>query len=332
MAGRRIDYLNETELQQYRSRSEKAINGINLLLDNLHLISNKGNIVEKYRTIAQYIGLIQDGNSHYNYFIPLNQNIVFMLRFSNHNNENEELYNIHEKKGRPDVRYVIFFQGNEFDLLFNGGFCEAKQCVYNYPINEFDKDENIVSFLSILHTLFTNGKGAFGGMEEKPRLSNGDVFSQWNRTIDKNTGMKESKTHKNMKKETIKMNETQLRNMIAESVKKVLKESSQEDLYHIIANLEADIKTVISNTDSSSSQAFGSPDEKFKMIVNSLTHIDSNLSMKAESTFNKLLGVISELQDLRISLKTLGAKDSYWGHDFNTSSPDGTVSLSNYRH
>ena len=35
---------------------------------------------------------------------------------------------------------------------------------------------------------------------------------------------KESKTHNNMKKQTIKLNETQLRKMIAESVKKILKE------------------------------------------------------------------------------------------------------------
>ena len=40
--------------------------------------------------------------------------------------------------------------------------------------------------------------------------------------------IEESKTNKNMKKNTIKLNESQLRQIVAESVKKVLKESSEE--------------------------------------------------------------------------------------------------------
>ncbi len=66
------------------------------------------------------------------------------------------------------------------------------------------------------------------------------------------------------------------------------------------------------------------------MISNGLSHIDMNLSKQAETTFSKLLEVMSELQNLRINLKTLGAKDSYWGHNFQRETPHGTVGLSNY--
>ncbi len=102
----------------------------------------------------------------------------------------------------------------------------------------------------------------------------------------------------------------------------------QEELYKIFCNLESGIKTVIHNTDSTSSQAFGSPAEKLKAIVNGLSHVDKGLQKNAASTFDKLLDVISELCDIRINLKTMGAKDSYWGHNFKTT--NGTVGLSNY--
>jgi hypothetical protein len=135
-------------------------------------------------------------------------------------------------------------------------------------------------------------------------------------------------------KQIIKLRESDLHRIVKESVKKIIKEGSdidtQERLYHTIANLEADLKTVISNTDSSSNQAFNSPDEKLLMISNALSHIDMNLSKQAETTFSKLLEVMSELQNLRINLKTLGAKDSYWGHNFQRETPHGTVGLSNY--
>lgn len=135
-------------------------------------------------------------------------------------------------------------------------------------------------------------------------------------------------------KKTIRLTESDLHRVIKESVKRVLNENidldRQELAFQIIANLEQDLKTVISNTDSSSAQAFGSPDEKLKAIANTLSHVDEGLYQQAQSTFSKLLEVISELQDIRISLKTFGAQDSYWGHDFKT--PNGTVGLSNYSH
>lgn len=57
-----------------------------------------------------------------------------------------------------------------------------------------------------------------------------------------------------MKKNTIKLNEAKLKKIVAESVKKVLMESQQENLYQTVCNLEEDLKTVIRNTDSTSNQ------------------------------------------------------------------------------
>ena len=153
MTVRRINILTEPEKLQYRKRSEMAVNGIDVLLGNLCLITDKGGITEKYRTIAQYIGLVPDGKSHYNYFIPIQQDIVFLLRLSNHNNENEDLYNRHEKKGRPDARYIIYFHG-------------------------LDSEEDAIRFLSSLKELFIKGRAIFRGAKEEPRQSNNDIISQ----------------------------------------------------------------------------------------------------------------------------------------------------------
>ena len=127
------------------------------------------------------------------------------------------------------------------------------------------------------------------------------------------------------------INEAQLRAIVKEAVSNVLRENdldAQESIYQIICNLEEDIKTVISNTDSSANQAFGDAQEKLNAITNSLSHIDVNLAQQLHSTFVKLQEVITELRDIRISLKSLGANDSYWGHPFKTT--NGTVGLNNY--
>ena len=141
----------------------------------------------------------------------------------------------------------------------------------------------------------------------------------------------ESNTKKDMKANRIKLSETQLKKMVSEAVRNVLRENdldAQESIYQIICNLEEDIKTVISNTDSSANQAFGDAQEKLNAITNSLSHIDANLAQQSHSTFVKLQEVITELRDIRISLKYLRANDSYLGHPFKTT--NGTVGLSNY--
>ena len=161
--------------------------------------------------------------------------------------------------------------------------------------------------------------------------ANGNVVPASANNYGMDEPIQESNTRKDMKQNKKTINEAQLRAIVKEAVRNVLKENdldAQESMYQIICNLEADIKTVISNTDSSSNQAFGDSQDKLNAISNSLSHIDDSLAQQSRLTFAKLLEVISELQDIRISLKALGAKDSYCGHSFKTT--NGTVGLSNY--
>lgn len=60
--------------------------------------------------------------------------------------------------------------------------------------------------------------------------------------------IEESKTRKNMNKKVIKINESQLRNMISESVKKVLKESSNDtdsEIYQAVVSFLDEIHRII---------------------------------------------------------------------------------------
>jgi hypothetical protein len=135
----------------------------------------------------------------------------------------------------------------------------------------------------------------------------------------------------------IRLTESQLHRVIKESVSKIIKENNsnydielQEKIYQTICNLEEDLSTVIKNTDQSSGQAFGGSNDKLKAIYNSITHIgNTEISEQAKETFSKLLEVISELQDIRIKLKTFNAEDKYWGHNFK--STNGTVGLTQYK-
>lgn len=131
-----------------------AINGLNMLLQNTSLVYCKNGITEKYRTIAQYLGLNEDGTSFYNYFVPLSDEMVIMLRLSSHNNVNGDLYNLHEKKGRPDARYVIYFQGTDYAASPVAEFCEANHYVFNYPITALDNEYGVKSFITSLIELF----------------------------------------------------------------------------------------------------------------------------------------------------------------------------------
>ena len=70
---------------KYRQRSTKAINRLRMCLKYADAISKYEKIGDKYKTLANYMGLAQEGgNIYYNYFIPINENILFMLRNANH--------------------------------------------------------------------------------------------------------------------------------------------------------------------------------------------------------------------------------------------------------
>lgn len=65
-------------------------------------------------------------------------------------------------------------------------------------------------------------------------LTDGNYIDTTGVAIPHKSSIKESKTNKNMKKNTIKLNESQLRQIVAESVKKVLKEGTYATHYEPI--------------------------------------------------------------------------------------------------
>ena len=162
MAKWRIDMLTPQEIAKYRQRSFDAINGIEYLLKYANVIAQYEKISDKYKTIAEYIGLGQEGgNSFYNYFIPLNADIVFLLRNSNHNTTNPYLYNRHEQLGRPNKRYIVYFKnGNTFSdnpitLL------DAEHHSISYDVNALDNETSVIAYLNSLKGLFENGETTF---------------------------------------------------------------------------------------------------------------------------------------------------------------------------
>lgn len=221
-----IDRLSPSDITKYRERSIKAINGIKILLSTPSIVLDKPTILGKYLTIAAYIGLVTENNkSAYNYFVSTNSDILFLLRFSDHNNTNPQLYDEHEKMGRPNARNIICFSHNEITGM-DGEWNETKHIVVPYSENALDNEDSIISFLNALVSLFTDGKTKYPTLpttsQNDEHLSPDDLIRQWNRNVDKNN---ESKTNKNMKKNVVKLNEQQLKKIVAESVKKVLKES-----------------------------------------------------------------------------------------------------------
>ena len=162
MAKLRIDTLTPQEIAKYRQRSFDAINGIEYLLKYANVIAQYEKISDKYKTIAEYIGLGQEGgNSFYNYFIPLNADIVFLLRNSNHNTTNPYLYNRHEQLGRPNKRYIVYFKNgttfsdNPITLL------DAEYHSISYDVNALDNETSVIAYLNSLKGLFENGETTF---------------------------------------------------------------------------------------------------------------------------------------------------------------------------
>lgn len=190
---------------KYKERSICAINGIRQLISDIQLILSCNTIKGKYYQIAQYIGLATENEkSYYNYFIPINSDIVFLLRFSDHNNTNPSLYNQHERNGRPNKRFIIPFVGNIFQNSGPTPFLGAEHHVVSYPVNALDDEASIKLFLSDLQRLFTNGETNFTQLPQQPIQENN----------------KQINTNKNI----MKINESQLRKIIKESIKNTLNE------------------------------------------------------------------------------------------------------------
>ena len=201
-----IDNMMDADKIKYKERSICAINGIRQLISDIQLILSCNTIKGKYYQIAQYIGLATENEkSYYNYFIPINSDIVFLLRFSDHNNTNPSLYNQHERNGRPNKRFIIPFVGNIFQNSGPTPFLGAEHHVVSYPVNALDDEASIKLFLSDLQRLFTNGETNFTQLPQQPIQENNN---------------KQINTNKNI----MKINESQLRKIIKESIKNVLNE------------------------------------------------------------------------------------------------------------
>lgn len=168
-----------------------------------NVIAQYEKIGDKYKTISEYIGLCQEeGNGFYNYFIPLNTNLIFLLRNSNHNNTNPDLYNRHEQLGRPNKRYIVYFKnGNTFNDN-TVTFLDAEHHSIPYNVNALDNEASVITYLNSLKSLFENGDTAFQPLPIA-------------------TENKQYNNYRNMKR-TIKLNETELKRIISESVKRVL--------------------------------------------------------------------------------------------------------------
>lgn len=205
-----IDNMMDADKIKYKERSICAINGIRQLMSDIQLILSCNTIKGKYYQIAKYIGLATENEkSYYNYFIPINSDIVFLLRFSDHNNTNPSLYNQHERNGRPNKRFIIPFVGNAFQNSGPTPFLGAEHHVVYYPVNALDDEASIKLFLSDLQRIFTNGETNFTQLPQQPIQENNNKQINTNKTV-------------------MKINESQLRKIIKESIKKVLNESSYD--------------------------------------------------------------------------------------------------------
>jgi hypothetical protein len=158
----RIDSLSQQEIEKYRQRSTRAINGLRMCLKYADAISKYEKIGDKYKTLANYMGLAQEGgNSYYNYFIPINEDLVFMLRNANHDNKNEDSYNKHEQLGRPNKRFVIYFKNDNTFKDNKMIFLDAEHHLVPYNVNALDNEASVTAYINSLINLFENGKTTF---------------------------------------------------------------------------------------------------------------------------------------------------------------------------
>lgn len=102
------DKMSETFREKYIQRTNRSVNGLDLIVSNPSIMAAKSLTGRIYK-LSQIIGLAMEGSSAYNYFIPTSNGIVVQLRISDHENNNMQLYNKHEKNGKPNKRFIFVF-------------------------------------------------------------------------------------------------------------------------------------------------------------------------------------------------------------------------------
>ena len=65
MAKWRINTLSPQEIAKYRQRSVRAINGLDYCKQNAHIIAQYRKVSDKYKILANYMGLAQEGGNSY---------------------------------------------------------------------------------------------------------------------------------------------------------------------------------------------------------------------------------------------------------------------------
>lgn len=157
--------------------------------------------------------------SRYITFIPEKNNEVIKLRISNHPSTIEE-WGSKELTGLPNRRYsIVIFSSKSMPNESKQHIKETEWRsylsqgipVYEKCFNSLYLNETIQKLLTILKTIYN------GGNPEDTSLAN---------NINEN---KEYKTNKNMSKNKIRITENELKQIVAESVKKTLNEAISTD-------------------------------------------------------------------------------------------------------
>jgi len=128
-------------------------------------------------------------------------------------------------------------------------------------------------------------------------------------------------------KQTIKLNESQLRNIIKENIKKVLKEETDErgDAYDVVASLHSDIRTVIVNH-------LGSINDEDKApyrLYHILKKFGEDNAKKGKEAIQMILKAEELLSDVYRHLN-FGDTSDYFGRGYGSrSGAKATIGLSN---
>lgn len=233
----KIQYIqawkNSNAILQWNNAIENRENGLRGLSTFQLPNSNLNNVPF---TLAYKMGLKQGSKtSWYELFIPPTNNEVIKIRMSDHKSTETEWPPIEDCL--PNRRYsIVIFSEESMNIQKNAHIKYIDWYQYNVegiPVYEIciycGFLTKVWSFLyKVISTLYNGGhpeqlsiNDYLHSISDDKRETPNDMISQWNRTVDK---INDSKTNKYMKKNVVKINENTLRQIVAESVKKVLNE------------------------------------------------------------------------------------------------------------
>lgn len=200
------DKMSKTFREKYIRRSIMGVNGLDMIISNPSIIMDATSLTGRIYKLSQIVGLAMEGSSAYNYFIPTSNGIVVQLRISSHENNNMQLYNKHEKNGKPNKRFMIVFCNTESMNIETQNVDGVENNNIHIPAIYLFDSKNVKYIVDIIRSILLTGT-----------LPNG--FPQ---------KLKEQTTYRNLKqiaKITNKRRfiEPQLNHMITESVNRVIR-------------------------------------------------------------------------------------------------------------